>query len=94
LLRNPRVKLSYTELLGYIACCFLLVLDSYSKKRISAGGARAWILEMIFRPKKEAATGDCRELHNSELHDLRSSGNIIYLFLTRQPPVAQGLLIH
>jgi hypothetical protein len=39
-----------------------------------------WVLREIFRPKGEELTGECRKLHNEELHCLYVSLNIINLF--------------
>jgi hypothetical protein len=34
-------------------------------------------LRRIYEPKRDKATGECRKLHNEELHDLYSSSNIV-----------------
>jgi vacuolar-type H+-ATPase subunit C/Vma6 len=34
------------------------------------------VLRGIFGPERKEVTGDCRKLHNEELHDLYSSQNI------------------
>jgi hypothetical protein len=34
-----------------------------------------WVLRRIFGPKRDEMTGDWRELHNEELHNLYSSPN-------------------
>jgi hypothetical protein len=35
------------------------------------------VLRRIFEPKRDEVTGECRKLHNEELHNLYSSPNII-----------------
>jgi hypothetical protein len=35
------------------------------------------VLRRIFEPKRDEVTGEWRELHNKELHDLYSSTSII-----------------
>jgi len=35
------------------------------------------VLKRIFLPKRDEESGECRRLHNEELHDLYSSPNII-----------------
>jgi hypothetical protein len=35
------------------------------------------VLRRIFGPKRDEVTGECRKLHNEELHDLHSSPSII-----------------
>jgi hypothetical protein len=35
------------------------------------------VLRRIFGPKRDEVTGECRKLHNEELHILYSSPNII-----------------
>jgi hypothetical protein len=43
------------------------------------------VLRRIFGPKRdEVATGDWRELHKEELHNLYSSPNIIRMIKTRR----------
>jgi hypothetical protein len=41
-------------------------------------------LRRIFGPKREEVTGDCRKLHNEELHNLYSSPNIIRIIKSRR----------
>ena len=42
------------------------------------------VLLKIFRAKGEEITGECRKLHNAELHALYSSHNIIRNLKSRQ----------
>jgi hypothetical protein len=35
------------------------------------------VLRRIVGPKEDKVTGECRKLHNKELHDLYSSSNIV-----------------
>jgi hypothetical protein len=35
------------------------------------------VLKRIFGPKKDDVTGECKKLHNEELHNLYSSLNVI-----------------
>jgi hypothetical protein len=35
------------------------------------------VLRGIFGPKRDEVTGECRKLHNEDLHDLYSSPSII-----------------
>jgi hypothetical protein len=37
----------------------------------------------IFGPKRDEVTGDCRKLHNEELHNLYSSPDIIRMIKSR-----------
>jgi hypothetical protein len=41
------------------------------------------VLRRIFGPKRDEATGSCRELHNEELQNLYSSPNIIRMIKSR-----------
>jgi hypothetical protein len=41
------------------------------------------VLRRIFGPKRDEVTGDWRKLHNEELHNLRSSPNIIGMIKSR-----------
>jgi hypothetical protein len=42
------------------------------------------VLRRIFGPKRDAATGEWRRLHNEELNDLYSSPNIIRVMKSRR----------
>jgi hypothetical protein len=42
------------------------------------------VLRRIFGPKRDEVTGDWRELHNEELHNLYSSPNIISVIKSRR----------
>jgi hypothetical protein len=42
------------------------------------------VLSRIFGPKRDEVTGDRRELHNEELHNLYSSPNIIRMIKSRR----------
>jgi hypothetical protein len=42
------------------------------------------VLEKIFGPKRDEATGDWRKLHNEELHNLYSSPNIVTMITLRR----------
>jgi hypothetical protein len=42
------------------------------------------VLRRIFGPKGDEVTGDCRRLHNEELHKLYSSPNIIRMIKSRR----------
>jgi hypothetical protein len=41
-------------------------------------------LRRIFGPKRDEETGDWRELHNEELHNLYSSPNIVRMIKSRR----------
>jgi hypothetical protein len=41
------------------------------------------VLRRIFGPKKDEVSGDWRELHNEELHNLYSSSNTIRIMKSR-----------
>jgi hypothetical protein len=41
------------------------------------------VLRRIFGPKRNEVTGDCRELHNEELHNFCSSPSIITMSKSR-----------
>jgi hypothetical protein len=41
------------------------------------------VLKTIFGPKREEVTGDCRKLHNEDIHNLHSSSNIIMIIKSR-----------
>jgi hypothetical protein len=42
------------------------------------------VLRRIFGPKRDEVTGEWRNLHNEELHDLYSSPNIVRVIKTRR----------
>jgi hypothetical protein len=42
------------------------------------------VLRRIFGPKRDEVTGECRKLHNEELHDLYSSPSIIKMVKARK----------
>jgi hypothetical protein len=42
------------------------------------------VLRRIFGPKRDEVTGDCRKLHNEELHNLYSLPNIIRMIKLRR----------
>jgi hypothetical protein len=42
------------------------------------------VLRRIFGPKRDEVTGECRKLHNEELHDLYSSPSIIGIIKVRR----------
>jgi hypothetical protein len=42
------------------------------------------VLRRIFGPKRDEVTGECRKLHNKELHDLYSSLSIIGIIKSRR----------
>jgi hypothetical protein len=42
------------------------------------------VLRGIFGSKKDEVRGDCRKLHNEELHDLYCSPNIIWVIKWRR----------
>jgi hypothetical protein len=42
------------------------------------------VLRRIFEPKWDEVTGECRKLHNEELHNLYSSPNIIRQIKSRR----------
>jgi hypothetical protein len=42
------------------------------------------VLRRIFGPKRDEVTGECRRLHNKELHDLYSSPSIIRIIKSRR----------
>jgi hypothetical protein len=42
------------------------------------------VLRRIFGPKRVEGTGECRKLHNKELHDLYSSPSIIRIIKSRR----------
>jgi hypothetical protein len=42
------------------------------------------VLRRIFGPKRDHVTGDCRKLHNEELHNLYSSPNVIIMIKSRR----------
>jgi hypothetical protein len=37
------------------------------------------VLKRLFGPKRDEMAGDCRKLHNEELHDFYSSPSIIII---------------
>jgi hypothetical protein len=39
---------------------------------------------VIFGPKRDEVTGECRKLRNEELHDLYSSPNIVRVITSRR----------
>jgi hypothetical protein len=42
------------------------------------------VIKRIFGPKGYVVTGECRKLHNEELHDLYSSPSIIKIIKSRK----------
>jgi hypothetical protein len=42
------------------------------------------VLRRIFGPKRDEVTGDCRKLHNEELHNMYSSPSIIRVIKSRR----------
>jgi len=42
------------------------------------------VLRRIFGPRREEVTGECRRMHNEELHDLYSSPNIVRVIKWRR----------
>jgi hypothetical protein len=42
------------------------------------------VLRMIFGPKRDEVTGECRKLHYEELRDLYSSPSIIRIIKSRK----------
>jgi hypothetical protein len=42
------------------------------------------MLRRIFGPRRDEVTGDCRKLHNEELHNLYSSPYIIRMIKSRR----------
>jgi hypothetical protein len=42
------------------------------------------VLRRIFGPKRNERIGDCRKLHNEELHNLYSSPNTIKMITSRR----------
>jgi hypothetical protein len=42
------------------------------------------VLRRIFEPKRDDVTGDSRNLHNEELHNLYSSPNLIRMITSRR----------
>jgi hypothetical protein len=46
------------------------------------------VLRRIFGPKRDEVTGEWRQLHNEELHDLYSSPNIIRIIKSRRMKLA------
>jgi hypothetical protein len=46
------------------------------------------VLRRIFGPKRDGLTGEWRELHNEELHDLYSSPSIIRIIKSRRMRLA------
>jgi hypothetical protein len=42
------------------------------------------VLRRIFGSKRDEVTGECRKLHNEELHDLYSSPSIIRIIKSRR----------
>jgi hypothetical protein len=41
------------------------------------------VMRRIFGPKRDEVTGECRKLHNEEMHDLYSSQSIIKIIKSR-----------
>ena len=59
---------------------WLLVLREEHKLRVFENR----VLRRIFGPKRDKITGEWRKLYNSELNDLYSSSNIIWLIKSRR----------
>jgi hypothetical protein len=44
------------------------------------------VLRRIFGPKRDEVVGNCRKLHNEELHNLYSSPGVIRMIKSRRMP--------
>jgi len=42
------------------------------------------VLRRIFGPRRDEAMGECRRLHNEELHDLYTSPSIVRVIISRR----------
>ena len=42
------------------------------------------MLSIIFGPKRDEVTGECRKLQNKELNDLYSSANIVWVIKSKR----------
>jgi hypothetical protein len=51
------------------------------------------VIRRLFGPKKDQLTGECRKLHNEELHILYSSPNIIRQIKSRKMRWAEYVAI-
>jgi hypothetical protein len=43
-----------------------------------------WLLRRIFGPKRDGVTGECKKLHNEELHNVYTSPSIIRIMKSRR----------
>jgi hypothetical protein len=80
--RNVKVKIYKTIILPVVlyGCeTWSLVLREEHRLRVFENR----VLRRIFGPKRDEVTGECRKLHNEELHILHSSPNIIRQIISR-----------
>jgi hypothetical protein len=76
LFRNVTVKMYKTVILPVVLCgceTWSLTLRKEHRLRVFENG----VLRRIFAPKRDKVKGQCRKLHNGELHNLYSSPDII-----------------
>jgi hypothetical protein len=74
--RNVKVKIYKTIILPVVLYgCETWSLTISEEHRLRVFENR--VLRRIFGPKRNEITGECRKLHNEELHILYSSPNII-----------------
>ena len=78
-----RIKINRTVILNVI----LYGCETLSLTLRERSGLRVFenrMLRRIFRPKRDAVTGEWRKLHNEELTDLYASSNIIRVIKSRR----------
>ena len=83
LLKNLKIKIYRTIILPVVlyGCeTWSLALREERKLRVFEN----IVLRRIFGPRRDEVKGECRRLHNEELHDLYSSPNIMRMIKSRR----------
>jgi hypothetical protein len=81
--KNVKIRIYKTIILPVVLYgCETWSLTLREKHRLKVFGNR--VLRRIFGPKRNEVTGEWRELHNKELHDLYCSPSIIRMIKSRR----------
>jgi hypothetical protein len=78
---NISISTSYAFFHPIVYVTWSLVSDDKGEHRLRVFENR--VLSRIFGPKRDEVTGDWRQMHNEEIHNLYSSPNIIRMIKSR-----------